>query len=188
VRWAQRGVAGLAAIGVTVAIALGPGVAGGAGKPTGPAFNNGDPCTWLRLSEVQRAFGGPISTSHLTGLAIACDFVIGAPLQSTGTLRVTLIFPFFSQPGESGLDALGVNRAIDAANSVSIASAKVGKAGYFNLDNSTLYVAVSKKFTIALQWTPAGAPSAGAKLTPPVQAKLLTLAKAVISRTPSNRR
>jgi len=188
VRWAHRGLAGLTAIAVTAAIALGAGAAGAAGKPTGPAFKNGDPCTWLRLSEVQRAFGGPITTSHLTGLAIACDFVVGAPLQSTGTLRVTLIFPFFSQPGESGIDALEVNRAIDAANSVSIANAKVGKAGYFNLDNSTVYVAVSKKFTVALQWTPAGAPSAGSKLTPPVQAKLLTLAKAVISHTPSKLR
>jgi len=188
VRWAHRGAAGLAAIAVTAAIALGAGVAGAAGKPTGPTFKSGDPCTWLRLSEVQGAFGGPITTSHLTGLAIACDFVVGAPLQSTGTLRVTLIFPFFSQPGESGLDALEVNRAIDAANSVSIASAKLGKAGYLNLDNSTLYVAVSKKFTIALQWTPAGAPPTGAKLTPPVQAKLFTLAKAIISRTPSKLR
>jgi hypothetical protein len=188
VRWAHRGVAGLIAIFVTAAIALGAGGAGAAGKPAGPAFKNGDPCTWLRPSEVQRAFGGPITTSHLTGLAIACDFVVGAPLQSTGTLRVTLIFPFFSQPGESGIDALEVNRAIDAANSVSIASAKIGKAGYLNLDNSTLYVAVSKKFTIALQWTPAGAPPTGAKLTPPVQAKLFTLAKAIIGRTPSKLR
>ncbi len=187
-RWAHRGVAGLIAVVVTATIALGAGGAGAAGKPTGPAFKKGDPCTWLRQSEVQRAFGGPITTSHLTGLAIACDFVVGAPLQSTGTLRVTLIFPFFSQPGESGIDALEVNRAIDAANSVSIASAKVGKAAYFNLDNSTLYVAVSKKFTVALQWTPAGAPPAGPRLTPPVQAKLLTLAKAVISHTPSKLR
>ena len=187
-RWARRCVAGLAALAVAAAIAIGAGAPGAAGKPSGSAFKNGDPCTWLRLSEVQRAFGGPIATSHVTGLAIACDFVIGSPPSSGGALRVTLIFPFFSQPGESGVDALEVNRAIDAANSVSIASAKVGKASYFNLDTSTLYVAVSKKFTIALQWTPAGAPASGAKLTPPVQAKLVALAKAVMSHTPSRLR
>ena len=168
--------------------ALGATAAGAARKPTGPRFKTSDPCTWLRLDEVQRAFGGPISTSHVTGLAIACDFVIGAPPQPTGTLRVTLIFPFFSQPGESGVDALEVNRAIDAANSVSIASVKVGQVGYLNLDSSTLYAAVSKRFTIALQWTPAGAPATGAKVTPPVQAKLVTLAKAVIGHTPSKLR
>jgi hypothetical protein len=171
-----------------VSAVLASGVAAAAGKPPGPKFKTGDPCTWLRTAEVQRAFGAPVTTSHETGLAIGCDFIVGPPSQPVGTLRATLIFPFFSQPGESGVDALEVNRAIDAANSVSIAGAKLGSASYFNLDTSTLYVAVSKKFTIALQWTPAGAPSTGAKITPPVQAKLLVLAKAVVSHTPSKLR
>ena len=187
-RWARAGVAGLSALAIAATLAIGAGTAGAAGKPSGPAFKTGDPCTWLTFPQVRRAFGGPISTSHVTGLAIACDFLIGTPPPSVGALRVTLIFPFFPQPGESGVDALEVNRAIDAANGVNIATAKLGKSSYFNLDTSTLYVAVSKKFTIALQWTPAGAPATGAKLTPPVQAKLVALAKAVMSHTPSRLR
>jgi hypothetical protein len=186
VRWAPRSVAALTVV-AAFTVAAG-GVPAAAGKPTGPAFKTGDPCTWLRTAEVQRAFGAPVATSHETGLAIGCDFIVGGPSQPVGTLRVTLIFPFFPQPGESGVDALEVNRAIDAANNVSIASAKVGKASYFNLDTSTLYVAVSKKFTAALQWTPTGAPASGARITPPVQAKLLLLGKAVISHTPSKLR
>jgi hypothetical protein len=188
-RWAQRCVAGLTATLVAAAVVLGAGAAGAAGKPSGPAFKKNDPCSWLGFPQVQRVFGGPITTSRNTGLAVACDFIVGTPPLTVGALRLTLIFPFFSQAGETGIDALEINRAIDAANSVSITGIKLGKLAYVNLDDSMVTVAVSKKFTIALQWTPAGAvPGAGEKMTPPLQKQLVTLAKAIISRTPSNLR
>jgi hypothetical protein len=176
---------------VLVAAALGvagPGPAAAASHPSGPAFNIRDPCTYPSPSQVQQSFGAPVTTNHATGLAIACNFVVGAAAQPTGTLVVALIYPVFPPPGETAVDIIEVQRAIDGDNNVTIANAKLGKASYFNLDNSTLSVAVSKKFAVTLQWTPTGAPASGTQLTPPVQSKLTAVAKSIFPRTPKSRR
>jgi hypothetical protein len=129
-----------------------------------------------------------VTTTRATLYSIACNFVVGAAPQPTGTLVVALLFPFFPPPGETALDVVDVQRAIDAANNVRISRVKLGKSSYFDLDNSTLTVAVSKKFAFTLQWVPTGALGGGSTLTSALQAKLTGVARSVVARTPRRER
>ena len=166
----------------SVACALAP--AAGARTATKPALTVMLPCTYLTTSQVQKVFRtGPVTTTTATGGPVSttvCNYQVG----NTGTLSVSLLYPFFPPPGQTAVDVVEGQRADDTVTGLTLQTINVGKSAYADLDRSILYVAASPKFAFSMQWLPPGvSPSEGSPLTPKVQKQMVALAKTVVARS-----
>ncbi len=164
-----------------VACALGP--PAGARTATKPALTVALPCTYLTTSQVQKVFkAGPVTATTPGGptLTTICNYQVG----NSGTLSVTLLYPFFAPPGQTAVDVVEGQRADDTVTGLTVQTINVGKSAYADLERSIVYVAASTKFAFSMQWVPPGvSPSAGSPLTPKLQKQLVALAKTVVARS-----
>ena len=158
-------------------------------KPVAPPVNGVQPCSYLTVAQVQKAFGGPVNidpTDRGNKVPNACAFVVGADaFAPTAVLVATNQFPgFLVPPGENGVDVVEAQRAIDNEDGYNTIDANVGKSSYIDNNLSTIYVAQSTQFAFSLQWVPANQPSSGGPLAAPARKQLLALAKRIVARTP----
>jgi len=162
------------------------GAAADARTSTKAALTIAQPCTYLTTSQVQRAFGGPVTASSSTGGPVpttVCNYQVGAG-GSTGTLVAALLYPFFPPPGQTAVDVVESQHADDTVTGLTLQTISVGRSAYADLDRSIVYVAASKKFAFSLQWLPPGvSPTNGSPLTPKLQRTMVALARTVVARS-----
>jgi hypothetical protein len=170
------------------AATLGAGDVSSSKPPPLPKINVTNPCTYLTAAQVQKAFGGPVTvdpTNRGSKTPNDCGFVIGNAFTPTGVLVSTNQFPGFLVPaGESAVDVIESQRAIDAQDGLTVVDANIGKSSYLDTDRSAINVAPSTKFAFTLQWLPASAPPQGGPADPGTAKQLVALAKSVTARTP----
>jgi hypothetical protein len=160
-------------------------------KPVGPPVTPTQPCTYLTNVQVQKAFGGPVTldpTDRNNKVPNACAYLVGAdPLLPTGVLVSTNQFPgFLVPPGESAIDVVEAQRAIDNEDGYSTIDANLGKSSYIDNNLSIIYVAPTSQFAFSLQWVPAGQPSTGGPLSAADRNDLVALAKNITARAPKS--
>ncbi len=181
-----RRVVVVAIVGAVAALGAG-GTASARKPPPLPPVNTGDACSYLTAGQVQKAFGGPVTvdpTNRNSKSPTDCGFLVGNPFTG-GDLVSTNLFPGFDVPaGETALDVVESQRAIDASDGLNVVDVTVGKHSYIDLDRSVITVAATPKFAFSLQWLAPGAPAQGGAIDPPTRKQLIALAKSVVSRAP----
>jgi hypothetical protein len=185
-RWGLRAfVVGVVAV-ATATVGASVGLATSAGTP--PGLKIGQPCTYLSAKQVQKVFAAPVTVDPTnrgaSSISAGCAYLVGPPGQPTGVLVALLVFPYFSSPGQTAIDALESQRASESLAGLTVEDAKVGSHSYVDIDRSILAVAPNKKFAFSLQWIPTGGSPVGDKLDAKTQKQLTTLAKQIASHPP----
>jgi hypothetical protein len=173
---------------VLAVAALGAGGVSTTKAPPIPKIDVTQPCGYLTAAQVQKAFGGPVTvdpTDRGSKTPNSCAFVIGNVFTPTAVLVSTNQFPgFFVPAGQSAIDVVESQRAIDAQDGLTVVDANIGKSSYLDTDRSAITVAPTTHFAFTLQWLPASAPPQGGPVDPATQKQLIALSKNITARSP----